>query len=223
MNRPSSFGLYETMRVVIPGFFFASLLAFLYWCGAVPFLPPLDFPGLLFAVLIVLATLVSGLTLYSKETTKKRKAFLENQPSLYIKHLARSMSDLPPMEEVEARRLYFFILNNHIPPLFHEKIFFFGTIYHIMTQVRRTSFWFGVLSSLLLASHLAAGRHLGDIRELLMFAVIAWTVYLLNVRYNKADRKMQENYQDQIFWLEMNTPLVEGIIRQRFAKKAATS
>ncbi|MEX1274955.1 MAG: hypothetical protein WEE20_03435, partial [Bacteroidota bacterium] len=153
-------------------------------------------------------------------TTKKRKAFLDNQPSLYIKSRARSIAELPPIEELEARRLYFFILNNHIPPLFHEKIFFFGTIYHIMTQVRRTSFWFAILSSILLAVYLAMGWVLTDLQGLIVFAGSVWAIYLLNVRYNKADRKMQENYQDQIFWLEMNGDLVETIIRKRFAKDA---
>jgi hypothetical protein len=44
---------------------------------------------------------------------------------------------------------------------------------------------------------------------------LVWLVYAMNVRYNKADRKMQENYQDQIFWLSMNTKLVDDLIAQR--------
>jgi hypothetical protein len=220
MNSPSTFGLYETMRIVVPGFFFATMLSFLYWCGAAPLFPSPDLSGLSLVALFLVLALVSGLTIYSKETTKKRKAFLDNQPSLYIKSRARSIAELPPIEELEARRLYFFILNNHIPPLFHEKIFFFGTIYHIMTQVRRTSFWFAILSSILLAGYLALGWVFTDLQGLIVFAGSVWAIYLLNVRYNKADRKMQENYQDQIFWLEMNGDLVETIIRKRFAKGA---
>ncbi|MBI3112261.1 MAG: hypothetical protein HYZ01_11885 [Ignavibacteriales bacterium] len=218
MNSPSTFGLYETMRIVVPGFFFATMISFLYWCGATPFFPPLLLSGLPLIALFLVLVLVSGLTIYSKETTKKRKAFLENQPSLTIKTKARSMPDLPPIDEQEARRLYFFILNNHIPSPFHEKIFFFGTIYHIMTQVRRTSFWFAILSSLLLALQLASGQLLSDLQGLIAFTASVWAIYLLNVRYNKADRKMQENYQDQIFWLEMNDDLIETIIRKRFSK-----
>jgi hypothetical protein len=34
------------------------------------------------------------------------------------------------------------------------------------------------------------------------------------VRYNKADRKMQENYKDQIYWLEVNNDLVETLLRK---------
>jgi hypothetical protein len=47
-----------------------------------------------------------------------------------------------------------------------------------------------------------------------LYTVGVWLVYLLNVRYNKADRKMQENYQDQIFWLQMNNDVVESTLRK---------
>ncbi len=45
--------------------------------------------------------------------------------------------------------------------------------------------------------------------------LLMWLIYLLNVRYNKADRKMQENYKDQIYWLEMNNDLVESLLRKQ--------
>jgi hypothetical protein len=34
------------------------------------------------------------------------------------------------------------------------------------------------------------------------------------VKYNKADRKMQENYLDQIFWLRMNEDLLKDILKK---------
>jgi hypothetical protein len=126
------------------------------------------------------------------------------------------MADIPVMEETDARQLYFFILNNHIPSVFHEKIFFFGTIYHIMIQVRRTSLWFAVLATLMAGGLGAYGFSLKPLGGLIVFAAVAWILYLLNVRYNKADRKMQENYRDQICWLEMNNDLVESVIRKRY-------
>ena len=160
--------------------------------------------------------LIAGLTLYAKESTKRRKAFQENQPSLYLKTKARAMADIPVMEESDARQLYFFILNNHIPAVFHEKIFYFGTIYHIMIQIRRTSLWFAVLATLIAGVLATQGIVLQALYELIVFSAVAWVLYLLNVRYNKADRKMQENYRDQICWMEMNNDLVETIIRKRY-------
>ncbi len=86
-------------------------------------------------------------------------------------------------------------------------------IYHIMINIRRTSFWFGLLGIIALVIQIAATQNTNMIAVTTVF--IIWLVYGLNVRYNKADRKMQENYQDQIFWLEMNTEIVDSLIRKR--------
>ncbi len=211
------FGRYETMRILIPGLYFSTLLLLVVW-AARPFLAQSLYLNELVGVLIFGSmVLVSGLTLYAKETTKKRKAFLENQPSLFIKQKARSMSGLATVEENEARRFYFYLLNNHIPETFHEKIFYFGTIYHIMTQIRRTSFWFGLLSLGLILFLISSGFAVAQMTGLLVLSIVVWLIYLLNVRYNKADRKIQENYQDQIYWLEMNDELVEGLLRKKYS------
>jgi hypothetical protein len=216
MNQSSSsFGAYEAFRIIVPGYYFAALLLFLVWAVSDAFGQGFFIEGMRLLLVFAGVALIAGLTLYAKESTKRRKAFQENQPSLYLKTKARAMADVPVMEESDARQLYFFILNNHIPPVFHEKIFFFGTIYHIMIQVRRTSLWFAVLATLIAGAMVTQGAALRTLGGLLIFAAVTWLLYLLNVRYNKADRKMQENYRDQICWLEMNNDLVESIIRKR--------
>ena len=63
----------------------------------------------------------------------------------------------------------------------------------------------------------ARGEALLDRPEAFVFGAVAWAVYFLNVRYNKADRKMQENYQDQIFWLQMHDDLVVDLLKKRIA------
>ena len=160
-------------------------------------------------LLFLFLGVVAGFSLYAKETTKRRKAFLENQPSRYISDRARTMKNMPLVDEDAARKLYFYILNNHMPTSFHEKIFFFGTVYHIMIGIRRTSFWFAILATACLAVEISRSIALVELQGLLFFTIAIWLIYVLNVRYNKADRKMQENYQDQIFWLQMNGDLVE--------------
>ena len=220
MGKNSSFGTFESVRILVPGYYFATLLLVFYWSVLSRYFSYLALDGLSLFLVFVAVGMVAGLTLYAKESTKRRKAFQENQPSFYLKSKSRAMSGLRTLEENEARQLYFYILNNHMPPLFHEKIFFFGVVYHIMIQIRRTSFWFAILAAIALAIELSTGRQLPELQSLVAFTLIVWVIYLLNVRYNKADRKMQENYQDQIYWLEMNNDLVESILRKRYSTEA---
>jgi len=214
MNQSShtAFGVYEFFRITVPGFYVAALTVLLYRCFVQTFLIAQLHPAMLLFLFLFLI-IVAGLTLYANETTKRRKAFLENQPSRYLSDKARTMKNMPLLDETAARQLYFYLLNNHMPAAFHEKIFFFGTIYHIMSSMRRTSFWFALLGTLAIAYEIANTTPLIDMQAVLIFTLAVWLVYVLNVRYNKADRKMQENYQDQIFWLQMNNDLVETTLR----------
>ncbi len=215
MNQPSNtaFGLYEFLRIIVPGFYVTTLIFFLYRSYLRQFLlPNISFASLL--LLFVFLTVVAGLTLYAKETTKRRKAFLENQPSRYLSDKARTMKNMPLLDEDAARKLYFYLLNNQMPSAFHEKIFFFGTVYHIVIGIRRSSFWFAILASIGVAIEFSRNIPFAEQQGLILFTIGVWLIYLLNVRYNKADRKMQENYQDQIFWLQMNNDLVEAALRK---------
>lgn len=214
MDQPSktSFGIYESLRILVPGFYFATLAFFFYRCS-VPPLIPIGLSKLSLVLLYFFFGILAGFSLYAQETAKRRKAFLENQPSRYISDKARTMKNMPLIDDDAARKLYFYILNNHMPASFHEKIFFFGTIYHIMINIRRTSFWFAVLAAGTIALDISRGVPLAELQGLLVFTLYVWLMYGLNVRYNKADRKMQENYQDQIFWLQMNGDVVESTLR----------
>ncbi|HXG38339.1 MAG TPA: hypothetical protein VNL36_06190 [Bacteroidota bacterium] len=209
----TSFGVYEALRILVPGFYFATLTFLLYRSYLQQFLPVHATP-LLMALLVVFLAIVAGLTLYAQETTKRRKAFSENQPSRFLSDKARTMKNMPLLDDDASRKLYFYILNNLMPPAFHEKIFFFGTVYHIMSSIRRTSFWFALVATGAVAFEVSRNTPLFEQQALLLYAIAVWLIYLLNVRYNKADRKMQENYQDQIFWLQMNNDQVESILRK---------
>lgn len=208
------FGRYELWRILAPGFYFALLLLCFFWSFLSRFVPATLSP-LSLAVIFVGVMIVAGLTMYAKETPKRRRAFQENQPSQYLSAKARRMKDMPLLDEADARRLYFYILNNYIPPIFHEKIFFFGTVYSVMIQVRRTSFWFGLAALVSVFIQISLAIPFVEQQSLIVFAIAVWLIYFFNIRYNKADRKMQENYRDQIFWMEMNNPLIESILRKR--------
>ena len=208
------FGQHEWTRILVPGFFFTILLSLFYESFLTRYLPVrLD---LLLSILLFAGfTLTAGLTMYARETPKRRKAFQENQPSQYLSAKLRTMKGMNLLDDAEAQRLYFYILNIHVPPAFYEKIFLFGTVYHIMVQIRRTTFWFALTGTLAALYQISAGIQLADQQGLMVFTIAVWLLYVLNIRYNKADRKMQENYQDQILWLQMNNDLVEDVLRRR--------
>jgi len=217
----SSFGLYEATRILIPGFYFASLCALFFFAFVSRYIPlPADHGY--FVILFLFLVIVSGLTMYAKETTKRRRAFVENQPSAFLQDIARRHSGTQMLNETEARQMYFYILNHFIPSAFHEKVFFFGTVYHIMIQIRRTSFLFAILSLICLAVQTATGTTLVEQQGLISFCILIWLIYLLNVKYNKADRKMQENYRDQIFWLQMNEDLIQDLFKKYELSKKST-
>jgi hypothetical protein len=152
--------------------------------------------------------------MYAKETTKKRRAFIENRPSEYLQNLIRQTKSSQLLDEDESRQLYFYILNHYFPTFFHEKVFFFGTVYHIMIQIRRSTFWFTILSLLCISIQIAMGISLDKQQGLVAFTIFISILYLIFVKYNKADRKMQENYLDQIFWLRMNEDLLKDILKK---------
>jgi hypothetical protein len=159
--------------------------------------------------------------MYAKEIPKRRRAFIKNQPSAFLQDLARRHSDSQPISETEARQLYFYILNHFVPSAFHDKVLFFGTVYHIMIHIRRTSFWFTIISLICVSLQVARGITLMEQQGLVVFCILVGLIYLMNVKYNKADRKMQENYQDQIFWLQMNEDLLKDLFRKyNLSKKA---
>ena len=213
-NFTTRFSTFEIIRIVVPG----AYCVFLTWAFCIGFgIDLLSIIGREFGLLLfILGSITVGLSFYARETPKKRKAFLSNQPSIYILDRSREISAAHPLTEDEARRLYFYILNQHIPPTVHDKIFFFGMIYNIMITIRRTSFWFGLAGIGALIIQIAI-THQTTLAAVLVISTI-WVIYVLNVRHNKADRKMQENYQDQIFWLEMNRDIVDALITQRTKK-----
>jgi hypothetical protein len=204
------FSSFEILRIIVPGLYFIFVVYILGSAFELQ-LHPFDLWQIGFPTFFV-GTILAGLSFYAKETPKRRKAFQSNQPSLYILERSRELSTRPLTED-EARRLYFYILNLHIPITIHDKIFFFGMIYHIMNNIRRTSFWFGIAGIGALIVQFTTKAYFTQ--SAFTTVVLIWIVYILNVHYNKADRKMQENYQDQIFWLEMNRDIVDSLILQR--------
>ncbi|HTP79822.1 MAG TPA: hypothetical protein VMM57_05400 [Bacteroidota bacterium] len=216
MNQNSSvtpFGFYETLRIFVTGYYFTTLLMILLQALTLNYIPAI--PRFSFWVWFIFITLISGITMYAQESAKYRKAFKLNQPSAYLQAKARLGPDAEPLSDDEARRLYFYILNTFVPQTFHDKISYFGLVYYLMTQIRRSSLWFAVVASGAIAVKFILGSQLVEMKGLVGYAFVLWILYALNAMSNKADRKMQENYQDQIFWLQMNDDIVKNALKRR--------
>ena len=207
-HSPSRFASFELLRILLPGIYFMSLVYLFVYCFNVRlfFIENLFIAILLFCI----GAIVSGLSFYSKENPRKRKAFQTNQPSAYILERSRVLAAPSPLSEEESRRLYYYIMNHEMNTRFHDKIFFFGMIYQTMINIRRTSFWFGLIG----LSGMIIYTAMFDTLSLLTIppVTLVWIVYIMNIRYDKADRKMQDNYADQLFWLEMHRDAVDSLI-----------
>lgn len=214
----SSFGIYEGLRILLPGFYCVTIV-WLY--GVIAFNIDFFFTGSGASTLLILISgSVAGLLLYAAEGSKQRRAFRENQPSGHILELSRALNISPPLDEQESQRLYFFILNSYMPASFHQRIFFFGMVFHILTTLRRLSLFFAAAGCITIVSFLLARQIDRITLSLAVLILLLLFIYLVNARYNKADKKMQENYQDQIQWLEMNQKLVLFILQHREAPPA---
>jgi hypothetical protein len=164
-----------------------------------------------------MAGVIGGLLLYATEGSKRRRAFRENQPSAYLLELSRTLNVEPPLEETGAQRMYFFILNSYMPATFHQRIFFFGMIFHVLTTIRRVTLWFALLGIGILLVHFAGLFPFYLSWPFIIATVLLAVLYLIILKYNKADRKMQENYQDQIHWLKMHQRLIIYLLTQNEA------
>ena len=143
------FAKYEFVRIIVPGLYFIFLMILFSEVFEI-YLFPFSKTQLLYPLLFI-GGIVSGLTLYALESSKKRKAFQTNQPSLYIIERSRIITPNFPLTETEAQRLYYYILNNSVPPILHEKIFTFGILFHVLSNIRRITLWFAVIASFFLA------------------------------------------------------------------------
>ena len=217
-----SYGRYEAIRVFVPAVYLGLLVLMFSWTTFTRTLS-IDLSAGQGIVLFTFVVLIAAMSLYGKELPKRRRAFSTNQPSFYLSTRARTMKDMPLLSDEEARRVYFYLLNTYVPDAFHEKIFFFGAVYTVLITMRRITLWFAAFGTAVAIAQRSGLTTLADMHGLAVLRVILWLVYALAVYYNKAERKMQENYQDQIFWLQMNDEVVQDVLRRAKEISAAVN
>ena len=216
-NSTSSFSKFEIIKILIPGFYFI-FLAILFTEIFNFYLFPFSEQQFILPLILLWGTVV-GLTIYSLGGSKKRKAFQINQPSIYISNRCKKISPNSLITESEAEQVYYYILNNFVPSIMHEKIFTFGMLFYVLNSIRRITLWFAISSTLFFAF---TNESIFDFFSYKgFFIALLWTVYSLNSQFNKADEKMQDNYSAQILWMQLNSATVDAVIKSYLKTKSS--
>jgi len=239
----ASFGVDETLRIVIPGYYsLAAIYLFLTTLGGRPLGVADSFP-------LIMAGLVLGFILYAWDFPNKRAVYNKGQPSGYLLDLSKQLATKLNRPNIELKydertRLYFYIFNNFVPQTFHEIVLFRGALYYCVTYVWLISGILGVVgfATVLMfgAVCMLRGPHslwiCGSelvpeprrICALIIYSTSLTLIWLflkyLNMgktdKLNRFDRMLTIIFRDQIEWLELNKPLVEHLLINRVDPRA---
>lgn len=151
MSLPIRFGTYEAFRIILPGFYCIGLLCL----TAYLFVPTrqffIDFAGhQIFLFVIAAGGVFLGLVLYAIDYPKKIKAYTElEKPSEYLKKRLCDKCPSPcenKMEDKgEAIDTYFYILLEMFKVNTQQRIFYIGSVYHVLADIRMLSALFSFI------------------------------------------------------------------------------
>jgi len=151
MSLPARFETYELFRIILPGFFFISLLCF----SAYLFIPTrsafLEFSKhQAFLLVVVGGGIFLGFVLYAYDHPKKIKAYQESESEMPSNHLKKILCDscsTPCCNKIldrgSAIDTYFYLLNTLFDPASRERVLYIGSVYHVLSDIRMLSFVFG--------------------------------------------------------------------------------
>jgi hypothetical protein len=211
-----SFGIFETFRILIPGYLVA-LYASWYLTLFLPRTADYLARSNLSSITFVGFGLIAGFVLYLQKVPRDPKEVRDLLPSRKIFEMASNTEH--PLTTLQATDLYFYMLNNYFSDSMRERIFFYGNIYRVAQKTWLLSLIFLVLS---LATAL--------IRLFLSYPVwhagskacyIAALAAILVTAYRSAAVRYKEILYGQLYWLEMRKTLVQSLIadgRDKHAK-----
>ena len=231
---PSRFGTYELFRILFPGYFALTMIILyisLFFRNLID--PIVSQP--LFAVVIALGGVFLGLILYDMDLPKRK--WPERCKSHFRKELDKKDLGKALLERCEkctkqtctgfrltktnALQAYFVFLNTYYEPDSRERIFYFGSVYHIFSDMRATSFvtalaiFVTTLFSIIYArvGESASFNLLNLINRyslhLSIGAILLCLFLLLRRKNNKGDKYWSEILDFQLTWLQMNEPLLK--------------
>lgn len=206
---PGTFGVFETFRILIPGFLFSvytSWYIYLFFPSrARSYLQESGLSGMTFVAI----GLVAGLVLYLRYWPRDSHETIEQLPSTHLRKKAEIVGiKISPRD---AKEIYFYILNNHYPDAFRERVFYYGNIYRVAQKIWLVSIAFACLG--IISQALIAAFRLGVLEWYARstFVVVLLAVFSL-LRW-RPEHHYQEILSGQRKWLYMQDKLVESIIR----------
>lgn len=151
MSFPVKFGTYEIFRIILPGFYCVTLLSitiFLFTPTRQIFIGFSQHQVFLFAV--VAGGVFLGLMLYAYDHPKKIAAYRNlEMPSIHLKRKLCDKCSSPCENKIkgegEAIDTYFYVLYEIFSPGVQQRIFYIGSVYHMLADIRLLSFIFGVI------------------------------------------------------------------------------
>lgn len=209
----ASFGLLETLRIVLPGYYFSATAYVLLPLLGVEVGSPKEE-----SLISLILGLAVGFVLYSLNLPNKRAVYSREQPSEHLRKLSLDLSQelhRPDLKLSGFRAIgtYLYILNNYFPQTFHEVVMVRGALWYCMTYFGYTSFFFGVLAGLLaLCSRFLCRPFLRIDFHYILFVVAELAIGTLIFMTGRTDRMLQAVYKDQILWMDLNKRLLRYIL-----------
>lgn len=138
-----TFGLYETLRIVLPGgmavaTFDVTLRLIARLATSPNAAVALRIANSLDASTFALASLGTGLLLYAIDAPKHLRVFLEGDPASSITRPSDHLKKLwnGKLHEDKALSAYFLLTDSHLPSETHRRVYAFGGQYHIYANAR---------------------------------------------------------------------------------------
>jgi hypothetical protein len=215
----ASFGLNETLRIVIPGYYSLALI-YLY------FIADKKLSGYTETFPVLMIGLALGFIFYSWDYPNKRHVYNTGLPSNYLLKRSKDLAITRNKPEIELKsqkpeqehiEFYFYILNNFLSPTFHEVVITRGSLYYCVTYVWFISGIFGAVGFVSLLIGRCISVLTGD-QSLWIFGcslIQLLIFFVLRVVFNRMDRTLSTIYKNQITWMKLNDLLVEYLLVNR--------
>jgi len=151
MSVPIRFGTYEVFRIILPGLYFTGLSCLILYLFCPTRHAFLEFSRhQIFVVSIIAGSIFAGLILYEYDHPKRIKAYESlEMPSEYLKKKLCDKCWFPCENRIkdkgEAIDTYFYILFEIFSASAQQRIFYIGSVYHVLADIRMLSFVFGIL------------------------------------------------------------------------------
>jgi hypothetical protein len=151
MSFPVKFGTYEVFRIILPGFFcLALLLVTLFLLAPTRQIVAEFSQQSIFLFAISLAGVFLGLVLYAYDHPKRIDAYKKlKMPSNYLKEKlcdsCPSQCENKIKDIGEAIDSYFYVFHQIFSASIQERVYYIGSVYHVLADMRMLSFVFGII------------------------------------------------------------------------------